>query len=105
MSVSSVAVEASETCPFHLLHPLSKFPLNLLLGWVRKGLKGFFAGLPLRSIQYRASVRWLTFSSREGSSVCLIGVLRGVLKRVNGAVAPELVVVVDVAVAGCGFLA
>ena len=44
-------------------------------------------GLPLRSIQYRASVRWLTFSSREGSSVCLIGVLRGVLKRVNGAVA------------------
>ena len=34
--------------------------------------------------------------------MCLIGVLMGVLKRVNGAVAPG---VVDVAVAGCGFLA
>ena len=83
---------------------MSKFPLNLLLFWVRKGLKGFFVGLPLRSIQYRASVRWLTFSTREGSSVCLIGVLMGVLKRVNGAVAPG-VMVVDVAVAGCGFFA
>ena len=31
--------------------------------------------------------------------MCLIGVLMGVLKRVNGAVAPE-VVVVDVPVAG-----
>ena len=29
--------------------------------------------------------------------MCLIGVLRGVLKRVNGAVAPGVVVVVDVA--------
>ena len=38
--------------------------------------------------------------------MCLIGVLTGVLKRVNGAVAPGVVVVVvDVAVAGCDFLA
>ena len=36
--------------------------------------------------------------------MCLIGVLMGVLKRVNGAVAPG-VVVVDEVVAGCGFLA
>ena len=36
--------------------------------------------------------------------MCLIGVLTGVLKRVNGAVAPG-VAVVDVAVVGCGFLA
>ena len=70
-------------CP---LCPLSKFPLNLL-GWVRNGLKDFFTGLPSRSIQYKASLRWLTFSSREGSSVCLREVLTGVLKRVNGAVA------------------
>ena len=28
--------------PFCPLHPLSKFPLNFLLGWVKKGLKGFF---------------------------------------------------------------
>ena len=48
-------------CPFHPLWPLSKFPLNFLLGWVKNGLKGFFTGLPSRSIQYKASVRWLTF--------------------------------------------
>ena len=45
--------------PFCPLHPLSKFPFNFLLGWVKKGLKGFFTGLPSRSIQYRASVRSL----------------------------------------------
>ena len=104
MFISSVTVEASKKSNFDPLHPLSKFPLNFLLGWVRKGLKGFFTGLPSRSIQYRASVRWLTFSSREGSSMCLRGVLMGVLKRVNGAVAPGMVVA-GVAVAGCGFLA
>ena len=36
--------------------------------------------------------------------MCLSGVLTGVLKSVNGAVAPGMVVV-DVAVVGCGFLA
>ena len=90
--------------PFHPLWPLLKFPLNFLLCWVKNGLKGFFTSLPSRSIGYKASVRWLTFSSREGSSVCLRGVLTGVLKRVNGAVAPG-VVVAGVAAVGCGFLA
>ena len=46
----------------------------------------------------------VNFSSRERSSVCLRGVLTGVLERLNGPVAPGVVVAGVVAV-GCGFLA
>ena len=73
-------------------------------GLGQEGLEGFLYGFTFKVHLVQASVRWLTFSSKEGSSVGLPGVLRGVLKRVKGAVAPG-VAVVDVAVAAWGFLA
>ena len=82
-----------------------KPPLNLLLGWVIKGLKGFWTGLPSRSIWYKVSVRWDNFSFKVISLGALELSLVGEQMMVKGAVAPWATQAAAAAIVGWGFLA